>query len=117
MDTMNQAPTTPLPPIPPGGYTPPSMNAPKSSIGSVIATIVIIIIIILGALYFWGKRIETQQANQAMIQSAGTSTEMSAAATEATHIQTVSQDDSLQTIQSENKMTNATNLSGELSTQ
>jgi uncharacterized protein YpmB len=36
----------------------------KTSIGSVIATIIIIALIVLGGLYFWGKRIEQEQATQ-----------------------------------------------------
>jgi flagellar biosynthesis component FlhA len=40
------------------------MEENKTSIGSVIATIIIIALIVLGGLYFWGKRIEQQQAVQ-----------------------------------------------------
>jgi uncharacterized protein YxeA len=36
----------------------------KTSIGSIIATIIIIALIILGGLYFWGKRIEEAQTMQ-----------------------------------------------------
>ena len=86
----------------------------KSDIGSIIATVIIIAIIILGGLYFWGKRIETQRQQQALMQNAGTTTDETAAATEATKIETVSQDDSLNAIDSETKTTNTTNLSSEL---
>jgi hypothetical protein len=43
----------------------PQQNPPenKSSIGSILGTIIILAIIILGALYFWGKRIEESRAN------------------------------------------------------
>lgn len=39
----------------------------KSSIGSIIGTIIIIAIIILGGLYFWGKRIEENKAKENLI--------------------------------------------------
>lgn len=86
----------------------------KSSVGSIIATVVIIAIIILGGLYFWGKRIETERANQALLQNTGSTTEETAAAIEATKIETVSQDDSVNTISSELKTTQTNNLSPEL---
>ncbi len=34
----------------------------KSSVGSVVGTVIIIAVIILGALYFWGKRLEEARA-------------------------------------------------------
>jgi len=40
------------------------MQENKTSIGSVVATIIIIALIVLGGLYFWGKRIEQVQATQ-----------------------------------------------------
>ena len=39
----------------------------KSSVGSIIGTIVIIAIIILGGLYFWGKRIEENKSKENLI--------------------------------------------------
>ena len=87
----------------------------KTGIGSIIATILIIAIIILGGLYFWGKRIETERENQAMIQTTGsTTTEETAAVSQAAQIETVSQDDSLNTLDSEVKTTQTSNLSPEL---
>lgn len=86
-----------------------SNTAKKSSIGSIIATIVIIALIIIGGLYFWGKRIETERMNEALLQGAS-STQMGAAA-QATQIETVSNDDSLQTIDAETRATNTTDLS------
>lgn len=86
----------------------------KGGVGSVIATIIIIAVIILGGLYFWGKRIETQRQQQALLQNTGTVTEDSAAVIEATKIETVSQDDSVNTIESELNTTNTANLSPEL---
>ncbi len=40
------------------------MEENKTSIGSIIATIIIIALIVLGGLYFWGKRIQEQQTAQ-----------------------------------------------------
>lgn len=46
----------------------------KSSIGSIIGIIIIIAIIILGGLYFWGKRIEESKLqDDLLIQNATTS--------------------------------------------
>jgi FtsZ-interacting cell division protein ZipA len=42
----------------------PQMEQQKSSIGGIIGTIIIIALIILGGLYFWGKRIEESKAKQ-----------------------------------------------------
>lgn len=91
-----------------------SMPEKKSGIGPIIATIIIIAIIILGGLYFWGKRIETEKANQALLQTESSVSEETAAAVEATKIETVSQDDSVNTISSELHTTNTDNLSTEL---
>ena len=102
------------------GEIPPVMNMAggdmqkKSGVGSIIATVIIIAIIILGGLYFWGKRIETDRANKALIQNTGSTTEEMAASIEATRIETVSQDDSLNTISSELNTTQTSNLSPEL---
>ncbi len=46
----------------------PSVTVPhKSGIGSIIGTIIIIAIIILGGLYFWGKRIEETKLKQDLV--------------------------------------------------
>ena len=39
----------------------------KSSIGSIIGTIIIIAMIVLGGLYFWGKRIEDSKLKQKLV--------------------------------------------------
>ena len=85
----------------------------RSNVGSIVATIVIIALIVLGGLYFWGKRIETEKANQVLIQNTASGTEMTASA-DATKIETVSQDDNLNTIGSELNTTKTDNLSPEL---
>lgn len=43
------------------------MEPQKSSIGGIIGTIIIISIIVLGGLYFWGKRIEESKAKQDLV--------------------------------------------------
>ncbi|MSU45340.1 MAG: hypothetical protein EXS47_01795 [Candidatus Zambryskibacteria bacterium] len=42
------------------------MEQNKSGIGSIIGIVVIISIIILGGLYFWGKRIEESKLRESM---------------------------------------------------
>ncbi len=42
-------------------------NTQKSGVGGIIATILIIAIIILGGLYFWGKRVEEAKLTQQMV--------------------------------------------------
>lgn len=51
------------------------MEENKTSIGSIIATIIIIALIVLGGLYFWGKRIEQAQSAQSF--TVATTTEVS----------------------------------------
>lgn len=41
----------------------------KSSVGSVVGTIIIIAIIVLGGLYFWGKRIEETKPQNNLFQT------------------------------------------------
>jgi len=48
----------------------PQNNLPqqnKSGIGSIIGTVIIIAIIILGGLYFWGKRVEETKLKQDLV--------------------------------------------------
>jgi hypothetical protein len=49
------------------------MDENKSSIGSIIATVIIIALIVLGSLYFWGKRLEQVQSIQTLTAGATTS--------------------------------------------
>ncbi len=84
----------------------------KSGVGSIVATVIIVILIIVGALYFWGKRVETRRANQAAYDSAGTISTEIAAAAEADQITLVSEDDSIDAIRAENKSTNTADLNG-----
>ena len=48
----------------------------KTPIGSIIATIIIIALIVLGGLYFWGKRIEEVQSVQTFTAGTTTTTEV-----------------------------------------
>jgi hypothetical protein len=81
----------------------------KSSIGSVIATIIIIAIIILGGLYFWGKRVEESKATENLVSGTSPTSESS----EATAIKSMSSSDDLNSIDADLKATNLDNLAAE----
>ncbi len=86
----------------------------KSGVGSIIGTIVILAIIILGGLYFWGKRVEETKTVQKL---AADTTELNAPTptpNEATVIMTMSSSDDLNSIQSDITATKTTGLSAEL---
>ncbi|KND48018.1 MAG: hypothetical protein AB201_00250 [Parcubacteria bacterium C7867-006] len=86
----------------------------KSSVGSIIGTIVIIAIIILGGLYFWGKRVEESKLRQNLVtDSANTQqpVEMSEAAT----IKSVSNSDDLNSIEADLNNTKLDGLGTEVS--
>ncbi len=87
------------------------MNENKSSIGSIIAAIIIIALIILGGLYFWGKRIEDMKLKQDLV--SGTDTTMD----EAAAIKSISDNDDLGSIEADLQATNLDNLSSELTAQ
>ncbi len=89
------------------------MEQNKSSIGSIIGTIVIIALIILGGLYFWGKRIEDSKAKEALI-SQTTQQPTSTENQEAAAIRSTSSSDDLNSIQTDINATNVDNLSPEL---
>jgi len=86
----------------------------QSGIGSIIGTILIIAIIILGGLYFWGKRIEESKAIQDLVTDT-TPTE-SVQANEAASIKSVSSSDDLDSIQADLNATKLDNLSAEVQT-
>lgn len=88
-------------------------HTPKSGMGSVIATIIIIALIILGGLYFWGKRIETERENR-KIMSGEITTDETAAVSQAMKTQEVSNDDSLTLIEAELGETNTTSVDMEI---
>ncbi len=45
------------------------MDQNKTGIGSLLGTIIIIAIIILGGLYFWGKRVEESKVRDELVSS------------------------------------------------
>lgn len=89
----------------------------KSSIGSIIGTIIVIAIIILGGLYFWGKRIDEAKMKESLVSSeevnnpAAQDENMEAAA-----IMSVTGSDDLNSIEADLKATNLDNLGAELDT-
>ncbi|MFZ2521975.1 MAG: hypothetical protein WAX44_02125 [Minisyncoccia bacterium] len=83
--------------------------ANKSSIGSIIGTIIIIAVIILGGLYFWGKRIEESKMKQDLI-SESQNTQIN----EASVIRSVNSSDDLNSIESDLNNTNLDNLGQEM---
>ncbi len=85
----------------------------KSSIGSIIGIIIIITIIILGGLYFWGKRIEEARYKEKIISESQNKTEQ-VVVSESTSIKTLSPGDELDTIESDLNITNLENLDTEL---
>ena len=84
------------------------MEQTKSSIGSIFGTIIILALIILGALYFWGKRIENTKNAQNL--ATDTSQPAEAAAT----IQSMNGNDDLDSIEADLNNTQTENLSAEL---
>ncbi len=79
-------------------------SQPSSSTGSIMATIIVIALLILGGLYFWGKRIETQRENQKALLEI--SNMENAAAVEISNINNISADDSLDSLQKDINSTN-----------
>lgn len=93
----------------------PSMQQNKSSIGSIIGIIIIIAIIILGGLYFWGKRMEEARIKQNLVtENSGTeTTDMNEAAV----IKSINSSDDITSIQADLNNTKLDNLGAELDTQ
>lgn len=86
----------------------------KSSIGSIIGTIIIIAIIILGGLYFWGKRMQEAKIKENLVNDTSSqTTEVNETAT----IQTVSSSDDLNAIEADLNNTNLDNLGSEINAQ
>ncbi len=72
------------------------MEETKTGWGSIIATILIIAVVIIGALYFWGKRIEESKNAQDMLNDEN----------EIETILNISSDDDLDSIETELNSTN-----------
>jgi uncharacterized protein HemX len=94
---------------------PPMPAAPqsnKSSIGSIVGTIIIIALIVLGGLYFWGKHIqESQNAQDALMEIEDSDTQE---IDEATAIINISSSDDLSSIEADLMNTNLDSLDAEL---
>ena len=97
----------------------PTVEAPqnKSSIGSIVGTIIIIALIILGGLYFWGKRIEEAKSTQNVINDQTGSTETTDTDQEAAAIKSMSSSDDINSIEADVQSTNLDNLDAELNAQ
>ncbi len=85
----------------------------KSSIGSIIGTIIIIAVIILGGLYFWGKRIEEAKLKQELISDSMESAQNQEVDPDANINKTGSADD-LNSIEADLNSTKLDNLDTEL---
>ena len=93
------------------------MEQNKSSIGSIIGTIIIIALIILGGLYFWGKRIEESKLTQNAMTDTTTTQPVNPDQNEATVIKSMSSGDDVSSIEADLNKTNLNNLAPELNTQ
>lgn len=86
----------------------------KSSIGSIIGTIIIIAVIILGGLYFWGKRVEEAKIRQNLVtETVPQNNQMDEAAV----IKSTSASDDLDSIDADLNATKLDNLNAEMSVQ
>lgn len=91
------------------------MEENKTSVGSIISAIIIIAIIVLGGLYFWGKRIEESKRVQDITTDTTQPTaQMDPVQQETAAIKTTSQSDELTSIETDLKNTKTTNLDAEL---
>ena len=90
------------------------MEQNKSSIGGIVGTIIIIALIILGGLYFWGKRIEESKAKQELVNQESQATTSD---TEANVIMSTDTGDDVDSIQADLDKTNLNNLTTEINVQ
>lgn len=93
------------------------MEENKTSIGSIISVIIIIAIIVLGGLYFWGKRIEESKKIQDITTDGVEPTLIDETARETASIKNTSTSDDLNAIEKDLNDTNTVNLDGELNVQ
>lgn len=105
MDT--QTPNTPSP-MGPMDTSPMMMQPQKGSTGGIIATIIIIALIILGGLYFWGKRINNQRDSAALMNQEQMANQ------EASVIQAVGTSDDTDSLEAELNATQTSGLGTEL---
>ncbi len=112
----------PMSNIPTGGAPMNSVQPPapenKSSIGSIIGTVIVIAIIILGGLYFWGKRIDEAKMKEGLVSNEDVTTpSVQDENMEAAAIMSVTNSDDLNSIEADLKATNLDNLGAELDTE
>jgi len=86
------------------------MEENKSGIGSIIGTIIIIAIIILGGLYFWGKRVEENKLKENLVKE----NVEPVIVDETTAIKSVGSGDELASIETDLNTTRLDNLSTEV---
>ena len=90
----------------------------KTGIGSTIGTIIIIALIVLGGLYFWGKRLEeSKNINQITTETSQDNTVLTPEEQEVAGIKSMSASDDVTSIETDLKNTNLDNLDAELKTQ
>ena len=88
------------------------MEENKTSVGPIIGTIIIIALIVLGGLYFWGKRIEETKLTKTLTSEEPQNEQMS----EAAAIISVGTSTNINDIEADLNNTNTTNLDTELNT-
>ncbi len=88
------------------------MDQQKSSVGGIIGTIIIISLIILGGLYFWGKRIEESKTKQELVGENNLTQQIELS--EDASIKNVSSSDELDAIENDLNNTNLDNLGTEM---
>jgi hypothetical protein len=86
----------------------------KTGIGSIVGTIIIVALIVLGGLYFWGKRLEESKNVQDMTGQQNQVQTMSAEEQQLQSIRTTSSSDELSSIEADLNATNLDNLDTEL---
>lgn len=92
------------------------MEETKTSVGSIIGIIIIIALIVLGGLYFWGKRIE-ESKNLPTNTVVNETVQLTPEQQEANAIKSMGTSDELKSIETDLKTTNLDNLDAELKTQ
>lgn len=90
------------------------MEQNKSSIGSIVGTIIIIALIILGGLYFWGKRMEEAKSVQNITNENTLAGDQVTDTSEAAVIKSTSSSDDLDSIETDLNNTKTANLDAEL---
>ena len=88
----------------------------KSGVGPIIGTVIIIALIILGGLYFWGKRVEESKATQNLVTGSVEST-ATVDQMEANAIKSVTPANDTTSIQADLNATNLDDLQPELNPQ